>query len=572
MPDSFEDISIEIATQFLQTVVFVDDKAFPKFEDSKPKTIENIKEPGRKKANESNVKKMSKISVDNSRNIDGKALIRDFASRGLVCTILEPEENEDIVSETAKIGRRADLIVLDWVIYNDDGELARNIISTIIKNDQIGKRLRMICIYTTKDDLKSVSKSVQKRFTDDKLKFKINKLNKTDINLGATKIIFLSKDIDEKNSKSDTKFVSIENLPKRLIREFAEMTTGLVSNTTLCALSAIRSNTHEILSRLHKDIDAPFLSHRASLPNPEDASDLLISIILGEIRILLDRKVITDKTISLDVIEKAFIYKFGDQTRSLSLTIGENDTYELTFENLKKILDSGFDVWGKTQLNERAMSKEKLRKIKNCLSESFSNLFSKLGNISLENEFAMITSLGKWYQKSHIDDTFRLPSLDLGTIIKKKTRKIKGKPEKDEYYLCIMPSCDCIRISGNRDFPFIKLDIVEKSENNARFSIIVLDKKENYSSVIYLQPRTESYMQKIISFTADLNSKIMSLKQRDEIIFEDINKIKYSWVGETKYTKVQKIIHEYVSNLFRVGLDESEWLRESGKLKFNANN
>jgi hypothetical protein len=76
-------------------------------------------------------------------------------------------------------------------------------------------------------------------------------------------------------------------LPTRLIDEFVEMTSGLVSNAALKAISLVRKNTNKILGSYHKELDPAYLSNRLHLANnkqsPELTEDLLKDMVMGSI-------------------------------------------------------------------------------------------------------------------------------------------------------------------------------------------------------------------------------------------------------------------------------------------------
>ena len=77
--------------------------------------------------------------------------------------------------------------------------------------------------------------------------------------------------------------VGEDELPERLRDEFSEMTAGLLSNAALEALSAIRTNTHRILSRFNRGVDAPYVAHRAMMQPPEEAEEHPVPLIASEI-------------------------------------------------------------------------------------------------------------------------------------------------------------------------------------------------------------------------------------------------------------------------------------------------
>src|SRR5581483_8644624 len=72
-------------------------------------------------------------------------------------------------------------------------------------------------------------------------------------------------------------------LPERAVKEFASMTTGLVSNVAVVALAEIRKATHRLLTRFGSELEPPYLAHRALLAPPSEGNDQLLPLIVSEI-------------------------------------------------------------------------------------------------------------------------------------------------------------------------------------------------------------------------------------------------------------------------------------------------
>ena len=62
------------------------------------------------------------------------------------------------------------------------------------------------------------------------------------------------------------------------------------------------------------------------------------------------------------------------------------------------------------------------------------------------------------------------------------------------------------------------------------------------------------------------NSPILSKKTSSgEYVFTDTEKRQYVWIAEIKELLAQRIVDSYTSQLSRVGIDNSEWIRLVGK-------
>jgi len=71
-----------------------------------------------------------------------------------------------------------------------------------------------------------------------------------------------------------------------------------------------------------------------------------------------------------------------------------------------------------------------------------------------------------------------------------------------------------------------------------------------------------------LKFKSNKDGVVEPKKRNNKYIFEQVyNKRsdeKFEWVLDLKDLHAQRIVADYASNLSRIGLDESEWLRKAG--------
>ncbi len=136
MCDTFSELSKNIAQNFIQTILFVDDKAYN--------------------------------PIQNDHPFDVKQMIKESAGRGIIATAYAPEIQEDL-DQIVEVGKKADVIVLDWRMNINDasgseqdddeeedvsdhrGDFAISVIKNIIANtqaDDLADQLKLIFIYT----------------------------------------------------------------------------------------------------------------------------------------------------------------------------------------------------------------------------------------------------------------------------------------------------------------------------------------------------------------------------------------------------------------------------------------
>ncbi|RYZ87169.1 MAG: hypothetical protein EOP04_12315, partial [Proteobacteria bacterium] len=206
--------------------------------------------------------------------LDAQRLISCFAGEGLVCAVLRPDKNTlpTVLGETARAAQRADVVIVDWQILDepkDNGKHALQLIQNILAQDQESDgRLRLFIVYTGETDVNDIAGILHRSIFITEGKSLALDAEKPILSSESLRIVVLAKESSKAIPQAK---VTIDELPSRILDEFSEMTGGLVPNSTLVSLSVIREKTHTILQKMHKGLDAPFLTHRALIPTPDDA-------------------------------------------------------------------------------------------------------------------------------------------------------------------------------------------------------------------------------------------------------------------------------------------------------------
>ncbi|MDX8400317.1 MAG: response regulator receiver domain, partial [Gallionellaceae bacterium] len=289
---NFADDQYNAASSFAYTMIVVDDDPIPDQVEPEPTT--EVKAPGRRDvATAKNVDE--KPAEPRSHPLKAKELIKSALDLGLVCSVVNPTGDENNVAESvAKAALRADIVSLDWQMNGDDnGVLASEIIKKIILEDEvIGGRLRLIAIYTGDNDQHGIldkiasSLNAAAEITDEVAKDDDGLSNATGLRL-----IWREKSMgNEKMANA----VSETQLPKELLKAFAELSNGLLSNVALATISAMRDSTHHVLRKFSPDLDGPFFHHRALLENSSESTDYAVSIVMSAIKSEVNKSQIAD--------------------------------------------------------------------------------------------------------------------------------------------------------------------------------------------------------------------------------------------------------------------------------------
>ena len=299
-PTSFIEYSQSVAQRFLQSVIAVDDKMnfVSKTETTAKRTIKSPTK-GPFGSVETKVNSVEQPLTDELIYQD---LSTSFAEKGIVCggfkPLLDPEKS---VSAIVKSSKNADITILDWQMDNggQKGDLAKSTIAAIASGDiEENGRMRLIAVYTAEnvvDVVKLLVDYLKPEYDVDVNDYSIS-FNHPDLN--HWKIDVVHKSIDE------------TQLPEVLINSFAKLTTGLLSNAALSAISDIRDKTHNILHKFNPTLDSAYLSQVFGLLSlskvrekcHEVAFDYASELISEELKSLLQISESLKHTLSEDIL------------------------------------------------------------------------------------------------------------------------------------------------------------------------------------------------------------------------------------------------------------------------------
>lgn len=507
MADKFIELSKTIANNFIQNVVFIDDKAY------KDDTTNNS------------------FSASDVSNV--------FAKTGKICAIYSPKSTSELKEYYNNLLKKADVVILDWYlnIKNDEaksldpnadadreeprGEFTLNILNEIIRDAGIDK-LKLIIIYTGETVITDIRDSIMKNL--DSTLFSVDSYT---IKSSNVRILIRSKGGQKFVHMPDLQplVVEYDKLPELILNAFTDLTNGLLSNFALSALTTLRNNTSKILGKFSPRLDPAYLGHKVNIPNTSDAKELLVQLFGDAVTELIGCENIDTNTWIKNWIDS----HIEEKTLNISGT-----NLVINKEILCKIINS-------SRSNLKLKIKEATKSdIGNKVYKSASELF-QYGDIQIEDSnisFAKLT-----HHKNLFLPQQKRPYLTLGAIIKSIS--------ENTYYICIQQRCDSIRIEGERRFLFLPLE-----QNNDNYSIII---SKEYKFKI----NESSYALKTIKFKViDGEQAIYAIKnEKGTYLFTSIHGDKYEWIIDLKEMHAQSILNNYCSHLSRVGINESEWLR-----------
>jgi len=536
MTDDFQSLSNKVANDFIQSVVFIDDKAY-----KKPDTDDPL------------------------HDFDVESILRTFAQDKKICSVFQPKIESDI-ELFSSIAEKADVVVLDWKMIiespsedpssdeeddeDDDirGKYSKLIISSLLNSKSSLNSLKLIIVYTGETDLSEIADEILSDLNKQQIGgFQVPERDSCCVESMSCKILIRAKfNGGEKKGKHKSELLNYDDLPKFINEEFSKMTEGLLPIFALKSLSAIRRNYYQILNIFSKELDTAYLTNQSLLPNTEDANELLVELLGDTFSSILRannlNNVVDEKFIGLWIdsnIEEKDKLKYSAKGNKMS------DTFTLTKEMIKDILKSHSDVEEKfiNTLTTAGVSKTSIEKRK-YTKYAFDLFHEEVEQESMNVGFAKLCQ-----HKNLVHHESYLPSLSLGTIV-------KSSLGSDNYLVCIQQRCDSVRVkpSEGRRFLFLSLSIAKD-----KFDFITPDGEK-------LKLNRRSFHLRTVKFNGSENGTVQSNNEEGKFFFNPAHHSnepseKFEFIFELKDLYAQRIVADYSASLSRVGLDEPEWVR-----------
>ncbi|MGW1958687.1 response regulator receiver domain [Streptomyces sp. NPDC001935] len=551
LAQDYRDLCIRAAQEFLHTIVVVDDRA----EYGAPEQVTLLVEPGSSDVADATGEGLKNPESPPGAVLDVSILTDASADIGLTCAVLRPSQNEQddrtLDKRLVRAARRADVLVLDWQLNDEkDGQAALRLLAEVAAEDRQGQgRLRLVCFYTSHPDLEGVYQSVR-----DQLGASVVSSSSADdtqlwLNCGCMRVVFFAKagSLSVGTIAPDLQLEESE-LPQKLVEEFADLTSGLVSNVAVASLAAVRADAHRLITRFGDALDRPFASHRFYEGGPE-SEELLVRLVADEIKSLLDgadvRRWLDAKSVRHWAVQ-SISDKIELKIKKKEVVISKEDLVEVVAGDAHR---GKFEVVNQLDSSHRFnLGKE--------FKESITSLLA--GGASpemLDYDFARLTCLARNDASPFPGD--RSPILTEGTIVRGRSGQEKV------YLLCSMPLCDTVRIGKSRAFPFVPLKSVQAS---ARYNLVALSPE---GERLYLAFATDDHYDLARhTFSGDSGGVVRSVRRAgagrpDQFVFFDASGKGWVWVAELRFQHAHRKLNDLGAASSRVGLDEAHTLRKA---------
>jgi len=547
---SFSEDQHKAASSFAYTMIVVDDEPIREIAEPEEPIIE-LKTPGRGHGL-TGTPAVEKPVAKPSHPLDAKGLTKSAMELGLVCSVVNPTGDEKTIAKSvANASLRADIVSLDWHMnHDDDGDLATDIIKEILRTDEeIGGRLRLIAIYTGNSKKDEILSAIEERLNlSPEIAFDLKKDGDVLTNSAGLRVVWREKSLGNEKLPDA---ISEKQLPKDLLREFAELSSGLLSNVALATISSMRDTTHHVLSKFSSELDGPFFHHRALLQNTKDSMDYAVSVVMSTLKSEVNKSNIAEKFTTIDAIKRR-LEAIGKEDYILRYQKDEHEKqFHFSLDEVLEIIESEDGKWPSELLQVAKARPENAQNAKPTnahFKSDFSSVFS--GSKDEANKAMMRFSFLTNSSSSELSAVRRkvLPKLELGSVLFSK---------KYDYLLCLQATCDAVR--GDGLFFFVPLDKASSSPD------VVVPHVDGDKSVSYIGL---SIPQKCYTKSLTLNfGKIEDKVGRVPIVFDeadssfkvfDAAKNEFRWLANLKYKRALRIAQDVGHQMSRIGFDEFE--------------
>ncbi|MEP3277734.1 MAG: response regulator receiver domain [Stappiaceae bacterium] len=548
IPETVQEYSRRAAESFIQTAVFVDDRIYSSQtirKDEIKKTIApKMRKRVSKKANKGDEKPENVINDADGEDPapDAYDIVNYFAKKQIVCSLYQPKKDAAVTpsSDIFPLCKAADVVVIDWDLYGDKGQKAKELADGLVKQavEDVPEQLRLILIYTQELNLGAIAnelyETIHSSIGDD---FRpVEGEEGLVFHTKNSRIVVLGKPGRARVAEYQRFIIDEKELADIAVKEFSKLASGILHAATLLGLSMIRQNSRKVLSKFSAELDPAFLTHVAMCFPEEDASSHVIPLLVSEIEAVLEDAL--PSPLVTDAVLEDWCENVWKPAQHINEFLNEGDDAK---EVGKAILTKGF-IEPRKKFN-------KIPKIGgNSSTRKASKIFLQQAEDLANHKFSHLMSSRTFYGE--------VPRvLSLGTILYDN--------DGSRYLLCLQPVCDSVRVDGKRKFLFTELGVSE-GISTGKATHVVFKQNRDTLELIY-EPK--SYFCVIEEFKATAGKRQVIAKSDDSgnLVFYDVSERTYEWIDQLKASHAQRAVELLASDLSRVGLTESEWLRSLNK-------
>lgn len=502
----------------------------------------------------------SRIELVADGELKSRLLVDSFADQGIACALLAPRpapadgEPPD-VARVRKLASRADIVVLDWLIDggSGSGRDSRELLRTILEADRArGGRLRLVCFYTGAPDRLPEIRSAVEAIAKEALSLSHDpKFDEAGVLEAEPLRVVIALKPSALDPEGKVFSVAEEDLPARLVAEFAKVARGMVRSVALSSLAAVRDGAHRLLARFSDELDPGLLSHRA-LVGHEETVDYALGLVGEELGAIVRSSWATE------VLDGAMVMRelekhVSPTAKDRWLALGPYGDRVVSLSALKanRLLQSGREAFVTEGTSLLASDLEDLASCTSLLCDGDKDAAPEWG-LSRDLTLACLSSIAALPEHHPVDGP--APRLGLGVILGHGESKSKRK-----YYLCMQPACDSVRLDVNTAFPLIPLRKV-KPDTARNFDIVIPD-VVNPPLVCLSVGSMKLREMRLVAFAPDPKARAVRAVH-DGVRWEFLSgEDRFEWLGTVRPLHASRFAATLGSGSSRIGLDEHEFQR-----------
>lgn len=528
--------------EFLQTALFVDDRALERDFDFPPQDVIDPEGPDLATAHEHAAPPIrdeeylaSEGGPPDAQNVSRtNELVEALADHGVTCSVLAPRalETSDI-DRVRKLARRTDLLILDWNL--GQGATSAKLIQEVLKSDYAsGGRLRLVVVYTAETGLPHLAAELEQALSASGIVALTSDEGST-VTGDRFRVSFVRK------RQAGIEYVGLESgiepaeLAEHVLGQFdALVGGGLLQQMALKTLAAVRDQAQHLLSRFDSSLDAAFIGHRAQTSHREAV--LFCLELLGSELAALVRSADISAMLSSAMVGDRIEELLGDRIEARHWN-PKTDTFKegVSAATVRNFLASSDDV----SRSAAGVSKNDWSVSSFLVDDGSSEIDLRDSVTRVEQGFALLSTLVR--TSKYDDSLLAAPTLELGVVL----RDISGN-----YLLCIQPLCDSVRVTHDEGKQFLFLPL-SRSGHDLAFELLIWD-----DGPVPLHPGTIGGSSEV-HFQGDGAARVVkSVRSADGWCFRASDGSVFSYVGTVREARCRRIVQRLVENLTRVGLDE----------------
>ena len=457
--------------------------------------------------------------ADDATPVHPSALVSAFVDEGIVCSVLQPDKEESNLVALARDGAQiADLLILDWLLF-DDHTRTTEMISAVAEANR--GRLTVVVIFTGVPRLSAiVDRLTETTDFEETHDFVLQCANTVVLVFGKPGISLVAGE--------DRRTTEYRDLPARIRDDLETIFAGLMPRFVFRGVNAVRDSTPRILASFGSDLDAGALVHRALLPQADDAGPHFVRLLAGDLEQALQDARVGD------------VWNIDSATESLTRTTSGGNPSALA-ERLRRSESVSSDMEALADeplaLEAIASGLPEIGLVDSAVTRAVDDLTAAFGDGETSSEtLAAMMGSSDFGQKA--------PRLELGVVL---------RDDSGEYWLCIQPLCDSVRLNSCRAFPMLRL-----VQDNRRPTAII---RSPDNTLLRIRFDTAPHRLDMPKFEPTSHGAVLAQGEPSDWRFTSVDGSEYRAITRLRPELAAQAVQGLTSAASRPGVDASEWLR-----------